>query len=61
MANKAFEDSNVAKNVTEVTDAAGNLLWRVTREYGEKLPVNEAFVIESILFEAAKQAASELA
>lgn len=58
---KAFEDSNTAKNVTEVFDSAGNLLWRVTREYGEKLPTGQALTMESILLEAAKQAASQLA
>lgn len=57
---KAFDDSNTAKNITEVSDSKGNLLWRVTREYGELLPVDQSIIMEKILLDAAESAKAKL-
>jgi hypothetical protein len=58
---KAFNNENSSKAVTEVTDAAGNVLWRVTREYGAALPAEEALAMEKILLSAAEEAKKLLA
>lgn len=53
---KAFNNENSSKAVTEVSDPAGNVLWRVTREYGATLPTEEVLAMEKILLSAAEEA-----
>ena len=54
---KSFDDSNQGKLVTEVFDKDGNLLWRLTREYGEVLPTEEAMALEQALLDLGKSLA----
>lgn len=50
---KALADSNIGSNVTTINDKDGNLLVKITREYGSVLPTAEGIAIEAALLELA--------
>lgn len=52
---KVFSDANTAKNIIEVLDENGDVMLRVTREYGLSMPAAEALAIEEGLFALTKQ------
>jgi len=50
---KALADSNIGTAVTEIKDKDGNLMIKITREYGVAMPTAEVIQVEAALVELA--------
>jgi hypothetical protein len=53
-------DSNVGSSITVINDKSGNLLIKLTREYGEKAPTAEVLAVEQGILDMAKSLFSTL-
>lgn len=53
-------NSNVGGSVTTINDKHGNVLLKLTREYGEKVPTSEVLEVEKALLAVAESLFAKL-